>query len=84
MDALVAIYAALGPKALYLLYVWLISCVVAAWLSDRKGYGERPGLGTGLLLSAIAILIWLVWPAKPDSAWRRGLRRNRKSAEEDE
>jgi hypothetical protein len=64
------VVAALGVKALYLTYAWLISCVVASWLSDRKGYGERPGLATGLLLSAIAVLIWLVWPAKPDSRWK--------------
>ena len=49
--------ADIGVKALYLLFIWLASCIVAAWLSDRKGYGERPGLATGLLLSAIAIPI---------------------------
>jgi hypothetical protein len=62
--------AALGVKALYLTYAWLLSCVIASWLSDRKGYGEKPGLTTGLLLSAIAIVIWLVWPAKADSRWK--------------
>lgn len=64
------VIAALGVKALYLTYLWLVSCVVASWLSDRKGYGERPGLATGLLLSAIAVIIWLAWPAKPDSRWK--------------
>lgn len=64
------VIAALGVKALYFTYAWLISCVIASWLSDRKGYGEKPGLTTGLLLSAAAILIWLVWPAKPDSRWK--------------
>jgi hypothetical protein len=62
--------AALGVKALYLTYAWLISCVIASWLSERKGYGEKPGLTTGLLLSAAAIVIWLLWPAKPDSRWK--------------
>jgi hypothetical protein len=61
------IVAALGVKAFYLLYIWLISAWVASWLSDRKGYGEKWGLGTGLLLSAIGVLIWLVVPAKPTS-----------------
>jgi hypothetical protein len=62
--------AALGVKALYLTYIWLLSAVAASWLSDRKGYGERPGLITGLLLSAVGVLIWLAWPAKSDSRWK--------------
>ena len=52
--------ALLGAKALYLLFAWLVGAIVASWLSDRKGYGERPGLATGLLLSLIAILVWLI------------------------
>jgi hypothetical protein len=62
--------AALGVKALYLTYIWLLSAVGASWLSDRKGFGERPGLITGLLLSAVGVLIWLAWPAKSDSRWK--------------
>jgi hypothetical protein len=65
-----SLYAAIGAKALYLLYAWLASCIVAAYLSERKGYGEKPGLGTGLLLSVIGVLVWLVWPARPDSRWK--------------
>jgi hypothetical protein len=64
------VLANLGVKALYLTYIWLLSAVGASWLSARKGYGERPGLITGLLLSAIAIVIWLVWPARDDSRWK--------------
>ena len=64
------VLADMGVKALYLTYVWLLSAVAASWLSDRKGYGERPGLITGLLTSAVAIVIWLVWPARPDSRWK--------------
>jgi hypothetical protein len=64
------VIAALGVKALYLTYLWLISCVIASWLSDRKGYGEKPGLATGLCLTALAIPIWLLWPAKKDSRWK--------------
>jgi hypothetical protein len=64
------ILADLGVKALYLTYAWLISCVIASWISDRKGYGEKPGLTTGLLLSAAAIVIWLLWPARADSRWK--------------
>jgi hypothetical protein len=62
--------ALIGAKALYLLYAWLVSCMVSSWLSDRKGYGERKGLATGLLLSLLAIPIWLVIPARPDSKWK--------------
>jgi hypothetical protein len=62
--------ADLGPKALYLTYVWLLSAVGASWLSDRKGYGERPGLITGLLLSAVGLVVWLVWPARSESRWK--------------
>jgi hypothetical protein len=62
--------ADLGVKALYLTYIWLLSSVAASWLSDRKGFGERPGLITGLLLSLVGAIIWLVWPAKDDSRWK--------------
>jgi hypothetical protein len=55
------VFALLGAKALYLLYAWL--------LSGRKGYGERLGLASGLLLLVIGILIFLVLPARPESAW---------------
>jgi hypothetical protein len=64
------VLALIGAKALYLLFAWLISAALASWLSERKGYGERPGLATGLLLSALAIIVWLVWPAKADSKWK--------------
>jgi hypothetical protein len=67
MSPLVAV---IGVKALYLLYGWLISAAAAAWLSDRKGYGEKPGLAAGLLLSVVGMIIWLVWPAKSNSRWK--------------
>jgi hypothetical protein len=62
--------ALIGVKALWLLYIWMASAIVSSWLSNRKGYGEGPGLATGLLLSALGLLIWLLWPAKPDSNWK--------------
>ena len=62
--------AVIGAEALYLTFLWLGSAIAASWLSDRKGYGERPGLATGLILSALAILIWLVWPARKESRWK--------------
>jgi hypothetical protein len=64
------VVALIGAKALYLLYLWLASAIAASWLSNRKGYGERPGLATGLLLSIVGAIIWLLWPAKADSKWK--------------
>ena len=63
--------AVIGPKALYLTYAWLLSAVVASWLSSRKGYGEKPGLASGLFLFVIGPIIWLVWPARPESRWKQ-------------
>jgi hypothetical protein len=60
----------IGATALYLTFAWLGSAIIASWLSERKGYGERPGLAAGLLLSAVGILIWLLWPAREDSRWK--------------
>jgi hypothetical protein len=65
------ILALIGAKGLWLTYLWLGSAILASLISARKGYGERPGLAAGLLLSAIAVVVWLVWPAKPDSRWKR-------------
>jgi hypothetical protein len=63
-------FALIGARSLYILYVWLICAAVASYLSERKGYGEKPGLATGLLLFVLAPIIWLVWPARPDSKWK--------------
>jgi hypothetical protein len=60
----------IGAKALYLLFLWLISAAAGAWLSDRKGYGERVGLTLGLLLSVVGLLVALVLPARPGSRWK--------------
>jgi len=64
------LYALIGAKALYLLWGWLLSAIVASWLSNRKGYGEKSGLATGLLLTVVGVIVWLLWPARPDSAWK--------------
>jgi hypothetical protein len=64
------ILAVLGAKALYLMYVWLASAIAASYLSSRKGYGERPGLASGMLLFVIGVVIWLFVPAKPGSKWK--------------
>jgi hypothetical protein len=72
------VLAAVGAKAFYLLMVWLASAIVAAELSKRKGYGEKWGLGTGLLLSFIGVIVWLIVPARAESPWRQ--RRARRAA----
>ncbi len=64
------VVALIGVKGLYLLFAWLISAAVAAWLADRKGYGERLGLAFGLLLSVVGVLIVLALPGRPGSRWK--------------
>jgi hypothetical protein len=66
----VTVIAAIGALALYLTFAWLGSAIVASWLSSRKGYGEKPGLAAGLLLSVVGVLVWLVWPARAESRWK--------------
>ncbi len=62
-------FAAIGATALFLLYAWLAGAIIASALSRRKGYGERVGLASGLLVPVVGAVVWLVWPAKPDSVW---------------
>jgi hypothetical protein len=62
--------ANVGVLALYLLFIWLAAAIVGSYLSSRKGYGEKPGLASGLLLSVLGPLIWLAIPAKDGSDWR--------------
>jgi hypothetical protein len=64
------VFALLGAKALWLTYIWLASTIISSWLSDRKGYGEKPGLASGLLLTALGVVIWLFVPARADSRWK--------------
>jgi hypothetical protein len=64
------VVAAIGAEALYLTFAWLGSAIVASWLSERKGYGEKPGLAAGLLLSVVGVVVWLVWPARAESRWK--------------
>ena len=33
------IFALIGAKALYLLFAWLLSAAIGAWMAERKGYG---------------------------------------------
>jgi hypothetical protein len=63
-------FALLGAAALWLLYGWLLSAIISSYLSERKGYGEKPGLACGLLLYVIGLVLWLVWPAREGSKWK--------------
>ncbi len=65
------VFALLGSKALWLTYAWLASAIVASYLSSRKGYSERAGLASGLLLNVIGFVIWLIVPPKADSLWKK-------------
>ena len=65
------IFALLGSTALWLLYAWLLSAIIASYLSGRKGYGERVGLAFGLLLNFIGVIIWLIVPPKKESLWKK-------------
>jgi hypothetical protein len=61
----------IGATALWLMYAWLLAAIVASYLSNRKGYGEKVGLAAGLLLHVVGVLIFLVAPAKPESRWKQ-------------
>ena len=64
------VIAAIGAKALYLLYAWLASGIAGTYLSERKGYGSKAGLAAGLLLSVVGVIIMLLVPARRDSRWK--------------
>jgi len=65
-----SIVALIGAKALWLTYLWLASAIAASYLSNRKGFGEKSGLATGLLLNVVGVIVWLLWPARHDSRWK--------------
>jgi hypothetical protein len=60
----------IGATALWLMYAWLLAAIVASYLSGRKGYSERAGLASGLVLHVIGVIIWLAIPAKEHSKWK--------------
>jgi hypothetical protein len=66
----VTILALIGVKGLYLLFAWLLSAAIGAWMTERKGYGERVGLAFGLLLTVVGLLVVLLLPGRPGSLWK--------------
>ena len=56
------VFGLLGAAALWLLYGWLLAAIVSAYLSERKGYGEKPGLASGLFLYPLGVILHnLAW-----------------------
>jgi hypothetical protein len=70
MTLLAAAASGIGSKAIYFLFLWLLSAAGAAWLADRKGYTERVGLTFGLILTFVGLIIVLLLPARPGSVWK--------------
>jgi hypothetical protein len=70
MTLLAAVASGIGSKAIYLLFIWLLSAAGAAWIADRKGYTERVGLTFGLILTFVGFVIVLLLPSRPGSAWK--------------
>ena len=64
------VIALIGVTGLYLLFAWLLSAAIGAWVSERKGYGQRVGLAFGLLLTVVGLLIVLLLPGRPGSLWK--------------
>jgi hypothetical protein len=75
------VVASIGATGIYLLFAWLLSAAIGSWVSERKGYGERVGLAFGLLLTVLGLLIVLLLPGRPGSAWKEdGWRPRRRGA----
>jgi hypothetical protein len=60
----------IGATALWLMYAWLAAAIAASYLSNRKGFSEKAGLASGLILHVIGVIIWLAIPAKEHSRWK--------------
>jgi hypothetical protein len=68
------VIAVIGTKAIYFLYAWLIGCMLASTAAGLKGYAERWGLATGMLLSILGGVIWMFFPWRRDSRWDRAIK----------
>jgi hypothetical protein len=62
--------AVIGAAALWLTFVWLGSAIIASRLSEAKGYGEKWGLVTGIVLSVLGAFVWAVFPPREISRWK--------------
>jgi hypothetical protein len=64
------VLADIGAAALWLLYGWLLCAYLASYVSERKGYGLRLGLGAGMLTLVIGVVIMVLLPAREGSDWQ--------------
>jgi hypothetical protein len=64
------VIAEIGIAAFWLLIGWLVCAIAASYLSGRKGFGEKVGLASGMILTIIGVVVWLVWPARDGSDWK--------------
>lgn len=71
---MIDVVAVIGSKALYFMYAWLIGCMLASTAAGLKGYAERWGLATGMLLSIVGGVIWMFFPWRRDSRWDRAIK----------
>ena len=70
MAFVIAASGTIGAKALYLFIAWLLGAAIGSYLSERKGYGHKIGLASGLILSLAGAVIWLFVPARSGSDWK--------------
>ena len=62
--------ADIGALSLWLLYGWMACAYVASYITERKGYGLKLGLGLGMLTLVVGVVIAAVLPAREGSDWR--------------
>jgi hypothetical protein len=60
----------IGMTALWVLFGWLLSAIVGQYVAARKGYSEKAGLASGLLVPAIGPIVWLFVRPRPNSKWQ--------------
>jgi hypothetical protein len=79
---MLVLFSVIGAGALWLTFTWLAAAIVASQFSAQKGYGEKPGLVTGAMLTFMGAFAWAVWPAREVSRWNvhKGLTGKEKGA----
>jgi hypothetical protein len=63
-------FAVIGTAALWLVFLWLGAAIIASIFSDLKGWGDKWGLVTGVILSIVGAFVWAVWPPREISRWK--------------